>query len=132
MARGNKQPMKEKFSITARLASFRNAWRGVKVFACQEHNAWIHGAMTVLVIAAGLFFRITTTEWIAVFFVIGLVFAAEAFNTAIERISDVVQPEKDDRIRDVKDISAGAVLICAIIAAITGTFIFLPKLISLF
>ena len=42
--------MKEKFSITARLASFRNAWRGVKVFACQEHNAWIHGAMTVLVI----------------------------------------------------------------------------------
>ena len=123
--------MKNKFSIKARLASFKNAWRGMTVFIRQEHNAWIHCAMTVLVIVAGLLFHISTTEWIAVFFAIGLVLAAEAINSAIERLSDVVQPEKDVRIRDVKDISAGAVLICAIAAAIIGLIIFLPKLIAL-
>ena len=124
--------MKKQFSLKARLDSFKNAWRGVTVFVRQEHNAWIHCIMTVLVILAGLLFRISTAEWIAVIFAIGLVLAAEAVNSAIERLSDVVQPEKDDRIRDVKDISAGAVLICAITAAIIGTIVFLPKLLKLF
>lgn len=124
--------MKNIFSIKARLASFKNAWRGVTVFVRQEHNAWIHCAMTVLVIIAGLLFHISTVEWIAVIFAIGLVLTAEAINSAIERLSDVVQPEKDDRIRDVKDICAGAVLICAITAAIIGSIIFLPKLLMLF
>ena len=88
--------------------------------------------MTVLVIMAGVLFHISETEWIAVIFAIGLVLAAEAINSAIERLSDVVQPEKDERIRDVKDISAGAVLICAITAAIIGVIVFLPKLLMLF
>ncbi|MBO7071613.1 MAG: diacylglycerol kinase family protein [Bacteroidales bacterium] len=124
--------MKKNFSIKARLASFKNAWRGVTVFIRQEHNAWIHCTITVLVIIAGLLFHISTAEWIAVFFAIGLVLAAEAINSAIERLSDVVQPEKDERIRDIKDISAGAVFICAITAAIIGVIIFLPKLLMLF
>ena len=85
--------MKKKFSIKARLASFKNAWRGVTVFVRQEHNAWIHCAMTVLVIIAGLLFHISTVEWIAVIFAIGLVLTAEAINSAIERLSDVVQSE---------------------------------------
>ena len=124
--------MKKKFSIKARLASFKNACRGVTVFIRQEHNAWIHCTITALVIIAGLLFHISTAEWIAVFFAIGLVLAAEAINSAIERLSDVVQPEKDERIRDIKDISAGAVFICAITAAIIGVIIFLPKLLMLF
>lgn len=124
--------MKNNFSIKARLASFKNAWGGVTVFIRQEHNAWIHCTITVLVIIAGLLFHISTAEWIAVFFAIGLVLAAEAINSAIERLSDVVQPEKDERIRDIKDISAGAVFICAITAAIIGVIIFLPKLLMLF
>ena len=88
--------------------------------------------MTILVVLAGFLFKITNVEWLAVVFAIGLVLAGEAINSAIERLSDVVQPERDDRIRDVKDISAGAVLICAITAAIIGIIVFLPKLIMLF
>lgn len=123
--------MKNNFTIKARLASFANAWRGVTAFIRQEHNAWIHCTVTIMVIIAGLLFHISISEWIAVFFAIGLVLAAEAINSAIERLSDVVQPEKDDRIRDVKDISAGAVLICAIAAAVIGIIIFLPKLLAI-
>lgn len=120
-----------RFSIKARLASFANAWRGLTIFVRQEHNAWIHCGMTILVVFAGFLFRISMVEWVAVVFAIGLVLAGEAINSAIERLSDVIQPERDDRIRDVKDISAGAVLICAITAAIIGIFVFLPKLIML-
>ena len=120
-----------KFSIKARLASFGNAWRGLVVFVRQEHNAWIHCVMAVLAILGGWLFRISSGEWIAVFVAIGLVFAAEAINSAIERLADVVQPEKDERIRDVKDISAGAVLACAITALVIGIIVFLPKLAAL-
>jgi diacylglycerol kinase (ATP) len=47
----------------------------------------IHCAVTVLVVIAGLLFRISTTEWIAVLFAIGFVLAAEAINSVIERLS---------------------------------------------
>lgn len=52
----------------------------------------------------------------------------EALNTAIEKLSDIVSPEKDDRIRIVKDISAGAVLISSIVAVVIGLIIFIPHL----
>lgn len=119
---------KEPFSLRARMASFRNAWKGLSVFVRQEHNAWIHLSMTVLVILAGFLFRISTYEWIAVVFAIGLVISAEAINSAIERLADVVQPNRDERIRDVKDICAGAVLVCAMTAFVIGLIVFLPKL----
>ena len=119
---------KEPFSLRARMASFRNAWKGLSVFVRQEHNAWIHLSMTVLVILAGFLFRISTYEWIAVVFAIGLVISAEAINSTIERLADVVQPNRDERIRDVKDICAGAVLVCAMTAFVIGLIVFLPKL----
>ena len=122
--------MKQPFSLRARMASFRNAWKGLSVFVRQEHNAWIHLSMTVLVILAGVLFRISTYEWIAVVFAIGLVISAEAINSAIERLADVVQPNRDERIRDVKDICAGAVLVCAMTAFVIGLIVFLPKLMA--
>ena len=122
----------KKFSLKARLASFKNAGRGLSVFIGQGGNVWIHCTMTVLVILAGWLLKISPAEWIAVVIAIGLVFAAEAFNSSVEKLSDVVQPERDDRIRDVKDISAGAVLICVITASVIGLVVFLPKLIALF
>lgn len=121
---------KKSFSLRARMASFRNAWKGLSVFVRQEHNAWIHLSMTVLVILAGVLFRISTYEWIAVVFAIGLVISAEAINSAIERLADVVQPNRDERIRDVKDICAGAVLVCAMTAFVIGLIVFLPKLLA--
>lgn len=113
------------------ISSFSNAFRGLGLLVRYERNAWIHCAAAVLVVMAGCFFRLTSHEWLAVAIAIGLVFSAEAFNTAIERLSDVVQPLRDDRIRDIKDLSAGAVLACAIAALIVGLIIFLPKVISL-
>lgn len=123
--------MKKAFSVKARLASFKYAWRGLCLFVRQEHNAWIHCTIAVLVILAGFLFRISALEWVAVIFAIGLVLSAEALNTAIERLADTVQPQRDERIRDVKDIGAGAVLACAISAFVIGLIVFVPKLLAL-
>ena len=119
--------MKKKFTLKARLNSFVNAFHGIGVMLREEHNAWIHCAAAVLVVIAGFLTGLSRTEWIAIAFAIGMVFSAEAMNTAIERLSDAVQPEQDERIRRAKDLGAGAVLFCAIAAAIVGLIIFLPK-----
>ena len=58
--------------------------------------------------------------------------AAEAFNTSIEALSDMVSPEYSEGIRRVKDFAAGAVLLVSIAAAITGMIIFVPALVALF
>lgn len=122
---------KEKFSIKKRIKSFSYAFAGLKVLFREEHNSWIHATATVLVVAAGFLFRISYMEWIAILIVIGMVFSAEIINSSLERTADFVKAERDDRKRDIKDLGAAAVLVCAIIAAIVGVIIFLPKILSL-
>ena len=116
------------FSFKKVVRSFRFAFRGVGVLFREEHNAWVHLLATILVVAAGFFFQISLTEWALVAFAIGLVFAAEILNSALERVCDVVQPEQDRRIRDIKDLCAAGVLLCALAAAAIGLIIFLPKI----
>ncbi len=122
----------EKFSIKKRIKSFTYAFAGLRVLFREEHNSWIHATAAVLAIAAGFLFRISPMEWIAVVIVIGMVFAAEIINSSIERTADFVKAERDDRKRDIKDLGAAAVLVCAITAALVGTIIFLPKVVALF
>lgn len=122
---------KEKFSVKKRIKSFTYAFAGLKVLFGNEHNSWIHAVAAICVIAAGFLFRISYVEWMAVIVVIGMVFSAEIFNSALERIANFIQPERDDRIRDIKDLGAAAVLASAIAAAAIGIMIFLPKIMML-
>lgn len=118
----------EKFSIKKRLKSFTYAGKGIKSFITREHNAWIHSVATIIVVILGFYLHISIIEWAILIICIGMVFAAEAFNTAIERLVNLVSPERNKTAGDVKDIAAGAVLICAIAAAMAGLLIFIPKL----
>ncbi len=121
----------EKFSIKKRIKSFSYAFAGLKVLFREEHNSWIHAVAAALAVAMGFLFRISPMEWIAVVIVIGMVFAAEIINSSIERTADFVKAERDDRKRDIKDLGAAAVLVCAIAAAVVGIIIFIPKIIAL-
>ena len=120
------------FSFRKRIPGFNHAFRGFRLLLRYEQNAWLHCIIGACAIVAGFLLNISAMEWVAVAVVSGCVFAAEAINTAIERLSDVVSPEYNDAIKDVKDLSAGAVLFMAIAAVITGFIIFLPKIIVLF
>lgn len=121
----------EKFSIAKRLKSFTYAFNGLRVLFKEEHNSRIHLFATICVVVAGILLKLSVLEWVAVAFAIGLVFCGEIFNSAIEDLSDVVCPEQDERIKKVKDLSAAAVLVNAITAAVVGLLVFLPKLIAL-
>ena len=122
----------EKFSIRKRLKSFTYAYNGLKVLLREEHNSRIHLFATVCVVVAGVLLKISLLEWVAVAFAVGLVFSGEIFNSAVEDLSDVVCPERDERIKKVKDLAAAAVLVNAITAAVIGFLVFLPKIIQLF
>lgn len=122
----------EKFSISKRLKSFTYAFNGLKVLFWEEHNSRIHLFATVCVIVAGVLLKLSILEWVALAFAVGLVFSGEIFNSAIEDLADVVCPERDERIKKVKDLAAAAVLVNAITAAVIGLLVFVPKIIHLF
>jgi diacylglycerol kinase (ATP) len=117
-----------KFSVQKRLASFRYAFAGIRIFLGTQHNVWIQIAIAVLTVVAGFILHIERLEWVMILSCIGLVLALEAVNTSIEYLADTVHPEMHDGIRKVKDIAAGAVLIASITAAIIGLIIFIPYL----
>ncbi len=118
----------KKFSIPARLRSFKYAFRGLALLFREEHNSWIYLAAIAVVIPAGIFFRISPIEWSLIAICIGAVISAEILNTIIERISDKIDPEYDPVIGKIKDLGAAGVLILAIAAAAVGLIIFLPKI----
>lgn len=112
--------------LKKRLMSFVYAFKGIGSLLKKEHNAWIHCTAIGVVTIAGIYFDITSTEWCIVLLCFGMVLAAEGFNTAIERLVNLVSPNFHPVAGDVKDVAAGAVLICAIAAAIIGIIIFFP------
>lgn len=118
------------FTLRKRLRSFKFAGNGIRLLITREHNAWIHCFAAVCVIIAGCWLGLSSTEWIAVVFAIAMVLAAEAVNSSIEALADLVSPGYNEAIKRTKDLAAGAVLILAIGAAIVGLIIFVPKFIA--
>lgn len=120
------------YNYKKQLRSFHYAWNGIRNCVGKEQNLSFHLLTTVAVLIAGVAFGITPNEWIAIILCIGLVIGAELFNTAIERLVDLVSPERHPIAGLVKDIAAGAVLICALAAIIVGLIIFVPYLTRIF
>jgi diacylglycerol kinase len=123
---------RESFSLQKRIKSFPFAFRGIMRLVKYEHNARIHLVALVGVVIAGLVFRIGIVDWMAVVFASGMVFVSELFNTAIEKLADEVDPKWNERIGQVKDYAAGAVLVSALMAIIVGALVFIPKIVDLF
>jgi diacylglycerol kinase len=99
-----------------------------------EISMKIHGVMTFLVIIFGFLLNLNIGEWIIVLILIAMVWSAELINTAVEELSNIVRDTQSlsyKATRKIRDLSAGSVLIVAIVAAIIGLIIFLPKLLIL-
>ncbi len=110
------------------LNSFKYAIQGIKDSLRLESNLKIHFITAFLVILWAYFLRFTAVEFAVLFLTIAIIFLAEFVNTIVERICDFIHPEKSEKIREIKDVSAGMVLITSVISAIIGLILFLPKL----
>lgn len=112
--------------------SFGYAFAGIFNTIRTERNIKIHLLAAALVTLFGVLLRISVTEWFICLLLFALVISLELVNTSVEACVDLVTREKQPLAKKAKDAAAGAVLFAAIIAAIIGCVIFLPKLAALF
>ncbi len=113
-----------------RILSFKYAFIGIWAVASSEINFQIHIAAAIIAVSLGFYLDISKNEWCCVLLCFAIVMAAEAFNSAIEKLVDFISPEFHPKAGKIKDIAAGAVLITAIIAAAVGCIVFLAKIIA--
>lgn len=118
----------KKFSLMARINSFKFASGGIAEVIRSQHNFRIHLCALILVIAAGLFFGISRAEWCIVLLASALVLSFEIINTAVEFLVDLISPGHHQKAGKIKDLSAAAVLVSAIFAIIIGILVFGPYL----
>lgn len=106
------------------LTSFRNAARGVVYCIKNERNMRIHLVTAAYVIVFSRFFQLTQPQFALMLCAISVVIAMEMVNTAVEALVDLYSPAYDSLARIAKDIAAGAVLVCAVFAALIGFLLF--------
>ena len=91
----------------------------------------IHVLVATIVILVAFILKVSTHEWLILLLLIGLVIAAEVLNTSLENFVDLVTNKQDPLAGKVKDTAAGFVMVLAILSAIVGLIIFIPKFILL-
>ena len=116
------------FSPVRRWKSFGHAFRGLGYLLCSQPHARLHALATVAVAGLGFALKISRGEGLALVLAVGLVWMAEAVNTALESLADAVHPDHHPLVGRAKDVAAAAVLVSAIAAAVVGLWIFIPRL----
>src|SRR4051812_49202939 len=111
------------------LKSFYYAWLGLKRCALKERNFRIQliGAAAVIFVSTAL--HISSMEWLIILICTGSVLCLEMINTALEHLCNVISTDFHAGIKTIKDIAAGAVLLCAFVSLVCGAIIFIPKII---
>jgi diacylglycerol kinase len=113
------------------IRSFGFAFKGLQYATASQLNFRIHLVASIVVIGLGFALQISVDEWQWIMLSITLVLVTELLNTAIETLTDLVSPTYNIKAGHVKDVSAGAVVVAAVFAFITGLIIFIPKLLLL-
>lgn len=115
-----------------RIKAFGFAFSGIYQALKTETNLKLQAIIAALVILAGFYFSITKLEWLGISLCIILVICFEMFNSAIEKLCDLYSTEKNEKIKYIKDVCAGAVLVVSVFSAIYGCAIFWPYIHKLF
>ncbi len=110
------------------IRSFGYAFSGLAYLVRSQANARIHLALAAAVVAVGLWLRLPAHDWAVVALTVGLVLAAEAFNTGLEAVVDLVSPERQPQARLAKDVAAAAVLLAAGTSVVVGLLVLGPPL----
>ena len=105
--------------------SFADAFRGIWGCVRSERNMRIHLTLCCYVLFFGFRMGLSRGELACLVLTIGVVMGAEAMNTSVEKLCDFTEKHWNPRIRVIKDIAAGAVLLCARAAVLVGGVLFL-------
>ena len=116
------------FSPVRRWKSFGHAFRGLAYLLRSQPHARLHALATVVVAGLGYALKISRGEGLALVLAVGLVWMAEAVNTAVESLADAVHPDHHPLVGRAKDVAAAGVLVSALAALVVGLLIFIPRL----
>ena len=108
--------------------SLRLAINGIAYLFLYHRNMRIIFIVGIGTFFAGIFFRLSGIELIVLCITITLVFMAEIFNTAIELMMNTVSERYHTRIRVIKDIAAGVVVLACLNALAIGCVLFAPRI----
>lgn len=111
-----------------RFIAFKYAFSGLAAAFKNEVHLKLYLFIALIVIGLAFYFGVSKTEWLELFACITLVITLEMFNSAIEKLCDLVMPDKHPKIKYIKDVMAGAVLLACVFAAIVGVMVFMPYL----
>lgn len=100
--------------------SFKYAFKGVTSSILYERNMRIHMCAAFYVLIFMQFYDLSASEKAIIFLTIGSVISLEIINTAIEAVVDLCSPDYHDLAKKAKDLSAGAVLISAMISVLVA------------
>lgn len=104
--------------------SFLNAFRGVFAMIKTERNFQIEFLAFLINVFLIFYLKLSNLDAAIVLLASVGVLSAEIFNTAIEKICDIIQPNFDKRIGFIKDISAGAVVLVAAVSVVIGILVY--------
>ena len=122
----------KKLGVKRFFKSFTYNIEGLKYALLNEQSILVQLMAAVIIICLGFVFKINRYEWFAILFSVGLVLSFEFVNTAVEAVVDLVTEEKKPLAKIAKDTASTAVGIMALVSAIVGIIIFLPKVSALF
>jgi len=112
--------------------SFHYAHRGLERVIKEEQNFALELSIAIVIIILAILSKFKAVEWAVLVLTISLVLLTEIFNSAVERVSDLLKPRLDIYVKEIKDIMAGAVFLAASTAVVVGVFLFGPRVIKLF
>ena len=107
-----------------RVEKFRDAMWGVVWGARGQSSFVVHALAATGVVATAALSKLDVERWCLLIICIGVVLAAEMFNSALETICRAITTKFDKHVQRGLDIASGAVLIVAITAAFVGVLIF--------
>lgn len=112
--------------------SLKNAINGILYIIKNGKNIKIQLVFAILALITGIALKITNIEFSILILTIFFVLASEFMNTAIENLSDLYTTKYNEKIKIIKDVGAGAVMLSAIASICVGIIMFLPKILILF
>lgn len=104
------------------------AFSGLSYVIRTQNNARFHTLATIIVLALSFFLQLNLIQWCLILIAIFLVWIAECFNTAIEKIFDLIEPDHHPLVKFGKDSGAAAVLLAAFLSVIIGLIVLGPPL----
>src|SRR5437868_2441704 len=107
---------------------FFNALYGALLPYQTEISIRIQTFFVVAAILLGVYFHISSIDWMFIVTAAGVLLITETLNTALEKLVDLVSPGYHELAGKVKDLAAGAVFMAAIISIIIALLVFVPYL----